>query len=64
MLPNVIVSFVLLATLFQGADYKVVGRYQIGGVGGFDYVMLDGPSRVCLSRMQLKLRCSTQTAAN
>jgi DNA-binding beta-propeller fold protein YncE len=34
------------ALLFQGAhNYKVVGRYPIGGVGGFDYVMLDESAR-------------------
>ena len=40
----VVLSF--FALLFQGpTNYKVVGRYPIGGVGGFDYVMLDGPTR-------------------
>ncbi|MDT7605225.1 MAG: hypothetical protein QOF61_3222 [Acidobacteriota bacterium] len=32
--------------LLQGAsNYKVVGRYPIPGVGGFDYVTLDGSAR-------------------
>src|SRR5215813_13958921 len=34
------------ALLLQGAtNYKVVGRYPIPGVGGFDYVTLDGAAR-------------------
>src|SRR5467141_2123708 len=34
------------ALLFQsGTGYKVVGRYPIGGVGGFDYVTLDSSAR-------------------
>jgi DNA-binding beta-propeller fold protein YncE len=32
--------------LFQSATgYKVVGRYSIGGVGGFDYVSIDSSAR-------------------
>src|SRR5258708_9861285 len=32
--------------LFQGtSNYKVVGHYPIGGVGGFDYVAIDGSAR-------------------
>src|SRR5437016_13037536 len=42
----VLVSLAFIVLLFQGAtNYKVVGRYRIGGVGGFDYVMLDVASR-------------------
>ena len=34
------------ALLFQGAtDYKVVGRYPIGGTGGFDYIAIDSSAR-------------------
>jgi DNA-binding beta-propeller fold protein YncE len=34
------------ALLFQGAtDYKVIGRYQIGGTGGFDYIAIDSAAR-------------------
>ena len=40
----IVLSFAVL--LLQGSTtYKVVGRYPIPGVGGFDYVLLDGPSR-------------------
>ena len=42
----------LLAVLFlgvllfqSGTGYKVVGRYPIGGVGGFDYVAIDSSAR-------------------
>ena len=36
----------LLALMFQsGTGYKVVGRYPIGGVGGFDYVSIDSAAR-------------------
>src|SRR5258706_10218922 len=36
----------LLSMLFQnGTGYKVVGRYPIGGVGGFDYIAIDSPAR-------------------
>lgn len=32
--------------LFQsGTGYKVVGRYPIGGVGGFDYITIDSAAR-------------------
>src|SRR6266545_6935095 len=35
-----------LALLFQGGtDYEVVGRYPIGGVGGFDYIAIDSSAR-------------------
>jgi len=34
------------ALLFQnGTGYKVIGRYPIGGTGGFDYVTLDSSAR-------------------
>jgi len=36
----------LVALLLQGAtNYKVVGRYPVPGVGGFDYVTLDNSAR-------------------
>ena len=36
----------LLALILQGTtNYRVVGRYPIPGVGGFDYVTLDSDSR-------------------
>src|SRR2546427_469126 len=39
-------TFFLGAMLFQGTTgYKVVGRYSIGGVGGWDYVTLDDSTR-------------------
>src|SRR6266849_6980562 len=39
-------SFFSLALLFQGTTgYKVIGRYPIGGTGGFDYVTLDRSAR-------------------
>src|SRR3989475_5855346 len=39
-------TFFLGAMLFQGTTgYKVVGRYSIGGVGGFDYVAIDSSAR-------------------
>ncbi len=41
-----LVSFFSLALLFQsGTGYKVVNRYPIGGVGGFDYVTIDSSAR-------------------
>src|SRR6266566_1729771 len=46
IIKSVIVSFSFAALLLQGATgYKVVERYPVPGVGGFDYVMLDGPTR-------------------
>src|SRR5215510_4261946 len=43
---SVLVSFFFVALLLQGAtNYKVVGRYPIPGVGGFDYVTLDNSAR-------------------
>jgi DNA-binding beta-propeller fold protein YncE len=39
-------GFFSAALLWQGTTgYKVVGRYPIPGVGGFDYVTLDGSAR-------------------
>ncbi len=36
----------LLSMLFQtGTGYQVVGRYPIGGVGGFDYIAIDSAAR-------------------
>ncbi|PYS30947.1 MAG: YVTN family beta-propeller domain-containing protein, partial [Acidobacteria bacterium] len=29
----------------SGTGYKVVGRYPIGGVGGFDYISIDSSAR-------------------
>src|SRR5262245_21603068 len=43
---SVLVSFFSAAALLQGAtNYKVMGRYPIPGVGGFDYVTLDNSAR-------------------
>ncbi len=45
-MKSVLVSLSFAALLFQGgSNYKVVGRYPLPGAGGFDYVMLDGPTR-------------------
>src|SRR5256714_13727749 len=42
----VLVSFLSAALWFQSpANYKLVGRYPIPGVGGFDYVTLDDSTR-------------------
>jgi DNA-binding beta-propeller fold protein YncE len=42
----ILVSLSLAATLLQGAtNYKVVGRYPIPGVGGFDYLTIDSTAR-------------------
>ncbi len=39
-------AFFFAALLFQGAtNYKVIGRYPIGGTGGFDYITLDSSAR-------------------
>ena len=39
-------AFSLVALMLQGTtNYKVVGRYPIPGVGGFDYVTLDSEAR-------------------
>src|SRR6266480_1209548 len=43
---SILVVLSFSALLFQGATgYKVVGRYSVPGVGGFDYVMLDNSTR-------------------
>jgi DNA-binding beta-propeller fold protein YncE len=45
-MKSVLVSLSFASLLFQGgANYKVLDRYPVPGVGGFDYVMLDGPTR-------------------
>src|SRR6266498_3864607 len=45
-MTSVLVGFFSAALLLQGAtNYKVMGRYPIPGVGGFDYVTLDGSAR-------------------
>src|SRR2546426_5274502 len=45
-IKSVLIILSFAALLLQGSTtYKVVGRYPIPGVGGFDYVLLDGPSR-------------------
>src|SRR5215813_6762717 len=45
-MASVLIGFFSAALLLQGAtNYKVVGRYPIPGVGGFDYVTLDGAAR-------------------
>src|SRR5882762_5207627 len=43
---SVLAAFFFAALLFQGTTgYKVLGRYPIGGTGGFDYVTLDSSAR-------------------
>jgi DNA-binding beta-propeller fold protein YncE len=45
-MKSILVVLSFSALLFQGATgYKVVGRYSVPGVGGFDYVMLDNSTR-------------------
>src|ERR1700675_2651360 len=45
-IKSVLTTFFLAALLFQsGTGYKVVDRYPIGGVGGFDYVAIDSSAR-------------------
>ena len=42
----VLIGLSFLTLLLQsGTNYKVVGRYPVPGVGGFDYVMLDDSTR-------------------
>src|SRR6202165_711115 len=42
----ILATFFFASLLLQsGTGYKVVGRYPIGGVGGFDYVTLDSSAR-------------------
>lgn len=46
LLKSVLVAFSFAALLVQGGtNYKLVGRYPVPGVGGFDYVMLDNSTR-------------------
>ncbi len=45
-MKTILAGLSLAAMLLQGAtNYKVVGRYPIPGVGGFDYLTMDSPSR-------------------
>src|SRR5262245_32067224 len=45
-MTNVLIGLFSAAALLQSAtNYKVVGRYPIPGVGGFDYVTLDNSAR-------------------
>src|SRR5262245_59197618 len=45
-MTNVLIGLFSAALLLQGAtNYKVMGRYPIPGVGGFDYVTLDDAAR-------------------
>src|SRR5213596_2925782 len=42
----VLATFFLAALLIQsGTGYKAVGRYPVGGVGGFDYIAIDSTAR-------------------
>jgi DNA-binding beta-propeller fold protein YncE len=47
LIPRILfTTFFFVATLFQGTTtYKITARYPIGGIGGFDYVMLDAATR-------------------
>ncbi len=43
---SVLTGLFSVALLLQGATgYKVIGRYQVGGTGGFDYVTIDDAAR-------------------
>src|SRR5579864_1726972 len=43
---SVLTGLFSAALLLQGATgYKVIGHYQVGGTGGFDYVTIDGAAR-------------------
>src|SRR5262245_6565554 len=45
-MKSALIGLSFAAALLQGAaNYKVVGRYPIPGVGGFDYVTLDASAR-------------------
>ena len=45
-IKSILATFFFAALLFQGGTgYKVVGRYPIGGVGGFDYIAIDSSAR-------------------
>jgi DNA-binding beta-propeller fold protein YncE len=46
LMKSVLAAFSFAALLVQGGtNYKLVGRYPVPGVGGFDYVMLDNSTR-------------------
>ena len=46
VMKTILVGLSYAALLLQGAtSYKVVGRYPVPGVGGFDYVTLDSSAR-------------------
>jgi DNA-binding beta-propeller fold protein YncE len=46
IIKSVLATFFLATLLFQsGTGYKVVGRYPIGGTGGFDYITIDSSAR-------------------
>ena len=46
IMKSALVAFSFAALLVQGGtNYKLVGRYPVPGVGGFDYVMLDNSTR-------------------
>src|SRR5258705_13744434 len=46
LMKSVLVAFFFAALVVQGGtNYKLVGRYPVPGVGGFDYVMLDNTTR-------------------
>src|SRR6266576_4836493 len=43
---SVLATFFFASLLFQsGTGYTVVGRYSIGGTGGFDYISIDSSAR-------------------
>jgi len=45
-MKSVLIAFSFAALIVQGGtNYKLVGRYPVPGVGGFDYVMLDNSTR-------------------
>ena len=47
MLTKTVLTVLFFGTLlFQGGTgYKVVGRYSIGGTGGWDYINIDSSAR-------------------
>jgi len=46
LIKSVLVALSFAALLVQGgSNYKLLGRYPVPGVGGFDYVMLDNSTR-------------------
>ena len=45
-MKNIFIALAFAALMFQGTtNYKLLGRYPIPGVGGFDYVTLDSSAR-------------------